>query len=98
MEKKIEVEIDGRKYRISPHMIDDVTRFGASVIKRQTKEVPKELLTIPAIPEIKKTILPPTNLELLPEVKKEIQVEVLPPEPVKEVKTVKAKRTVRRKK
>jgi len=67
MEKKVEVEIDGRKYRIAEHMLEDASRFGASVIKRQTKAVPAELLKVP---EIKKTILPPV-LEVAPEVTEE---------------------------
>jgi len=67
MEKKVEVEIDGRKYRIAEHMLEDASRFGASVIKRQTKPVPAELLKVP---EIKKTILPPV-LEVTPEVTEE---------------------------
>jgi hypothetical protein len=54
MEKKIEVEIDGKIVRIMPHMLEDASRFGASVIKRQTRKVPEELLNIP-----KKEILKP---------------------------------------
>ena len=75
MEKKIEVEIDGRRYKILPHMLEDASRFGASVIKRQVKEIPKELLIIPT--EVKKVILPPTNLEplpVVPEVKEEVPI------------------------
>lgn len=68
MEKKIAVEVDGRTVYIMEHMLQDATRFGASVIKRQVKEPPKELTLV------KKTILPP-KLELgddVAEVVKEI--------------------------
>ena len=60
MEKKVEVEIDGRKYRIAEHMLEDASRFGASAIKRQLREVPAELLKVP---EIKKIVLPPKDPE-----------------------------------
>lgn len=79
MEKKIEVEIDGRIVRIMPHMLKDATKFGASTLKRQSRRVPDELLNIPA-----KSILPPektapgldvsdmkTNADPLTEVKME---------------------------
>ena len=57
MEKKIEVEIDGKKFRIMEHLLEDASRFGASVIKRQVKEPPKELTM--AKKDIVKTVLPP---------------------------------------
>jgi len=85
MEKKVEVEIDGRKYRIAEHMLEDASRFGASVIKRQTKPVPAELLKVP---EIKKTILPPI-MEFGKEDEKEVE---------KETKVIEQPKKVTRKK
>ena len=43
-EKKIEVVVDGRTVRIMPHMIGDVTKFGASEPRKIIKEPPKELM------------------------------------------------------
>lgn len=57
MEKKIPVDVDGRTVYIMEHMLQDATRFGASVIKRQVKEPPKELTLVKK--EIVKTVLPP---------------------------------------
>ena len=88
MEKKIEVEIDGRKVRIMPHMLKDAGRFGATQTKRQIKEPPKEL------GEMKKIILPPKLKIPEPEAKAdELPVEELPVEEVKELPKVKRTRT-----
>jgi hypothetical protein len=73
MEKKIEVEVNGKKVRIMEHTLMDASMFGATIIKRQVKEPPKELGLI------KKTILPP-RLETPEEV---IVVEPPPEVPVK---------------
>lgn len=81
MEKKIEVEIEGRKVRIMPHMLEDAGRFGATQTKRQIKEPPKEL------GEMKKIILPP-DLKM-PE--SEVKADELPE--VKELQKVKRTRT-----
>lgn len=83
MEKKIEVEIEGRKVRIMPHMLEDAGRFGATQTKRQIKEPPKEL------GELKKIILPPDLKIPEPEVK----ADDLPVEEVKELPKVKRTRT-----
>ena len=55
MEKKIEVEINGRVRRIPAHMLEDMLRFGATETKRAIKQVPKELLKFP---DAKKIIVP----------------------------------------
>jgi len=57
MEKKIPVDIDGKTVYIMEHMLQDASRFGASVIKRQVKEPPKELSLVKK--EIVKTVLAP---------------------------------------
>lgn len=69
MEKKIEVEIGGKIHRIAEHMLDDATRFGATVTKRQIKDIPQELLLIP---DPIKVIIPPLPVPPAP---KEIKVE-----------------------
>ena len=54
MEKKIEaVTKEGRIIRVMPHMLDDLSRYEVSVKKPSIRDVPRELLNIPA-----KTILP----------------------------------------
>jgi len=45
MEKKIEVEVDGRIIRCMPSMLEDMMRFGATKPKKIMKDVPIELLT-----------------------------------------------------
>ena len=71
MERKIEVEIGGRKVRIMAHMLNDAMKFGATQEKKIIKETPKELLR-PA-----KVISP---LPQMVEVKPEPKVEPLPTE------------------
>lgn len=45
MDKKIEVEVDGRIVRCMPDMLEDLMRFGATKPKKTIKDVPIELLT-----------------------------------------------------
>jgi len=45
MDKKIEVEVDGRIIRCMPSMLEDMMRFGATKPKKIMKDVPIELLT-----------------------------------------------------
>ena len=59
MEKKIEVEINGRKRLIPEHMLADYMKFGATQTKRAVKEPPRELLNKL---EPKKVILPPQEV------------------------------------
>ena len=69
MEKKIEVEINGRKVRIMPHMLSDAAKFGATQEKRIIKETPKELLKSPIkdpLPEMKE-VKPESEKTNLPE-------------------------------
>lgn len=87
MEKKIEVEIDGKIVRIMPHLLEDAARFGASTLKRQSRKVPDELLNIPAKP-----ILPPEkkapDLTIEPEKKDS--------DPLAEIKMEETKKVVKR--
>jgi len=68
MEKKIEVEIGGRKVRIMSHMLADAAKFGATQQARIVKETPRELI---------KAVKEP--LPQMKEVKQEVKVEPLPP-------------------
>jgi hypothetical protein len=66
-EKKIEIDVDGRKIRIMPHMSDDLAKFGGTARVRILKEPPRELFITP-LP--KKIILPRTEikpLEIIPD-------------------------------
>jgi len=45
MDKKIELEVDGRIVRCMPEMLEDLMRFGATKPKKLIKDVPIELLT-----------------------------------------------------
>ena len=45
MDKKIELEVDGRIVRCMPSMLEDMMRFGATKPKKVMKDVPVELLT-----------------------------------------------------
>lgn len=67
MQKKVEVEIDGKKVRVMEHLLEDVSRFGASVVKRKVKETPAELLKATEMP-VKKVLAP--TLDPLDEVVK----------------------------
>jgi hypothetical protein len=84
-EKKVEVEINGKKFRCPEHMMEDMMRFGASQTKRTIKNPPKEVLLMM---EAKKIILPVTEYpadEIVQEVKeiiKEVEPEVLKIDPV----------------
>ena len=81
MEKKIEVEIGGRKVRIMSHMLADAAKFGATQQARIVKETPKELI---------KAVKEP--LPQMKEVKQEAKVEPLPEVTTKAPETVKAVR------
>ena len=72
MEKKIEVEINGRKVRIMPHMLSDAAKFGATQEKRIIKETPKELLKSPIktpLPEMEEVEPEPQRVNLPDELK-----------------------------
>jgi hypothetical protein len=58
MEEKVEVEINGRKFRVPKHMVDDYMKLGALQTKRLVREPPKELREV----QPKKIILPPKDL------------------------------------
>ncbi len=45
MEKKVEIEVDGRIVRCMPSMLEDMARFGAVKPQRVIKDVPVELLS-----------------------------------------------------
>ena len=52
--KKVEIEINGKKIRVMPHLLGDMAKFGATETRRTIKNPPRELLhMIPA-----KVILP----------------------------------------
>jgi hypothetical protein len=59
MDKKIEVEINGKKLRIPEHMLSDFMKFGAMQTKREVKNPPKELLSTI---QPKRVITPPKEL------------------------------------
>ena len=81
MEKKIEVEINGRVRRIPAHMLEDMLRFGATETKRAIKQVPKELLKFP---DAKKIIFPEPKKIMLKEAPAELIKDPLPEaEPIK---------------
>jgi hypothetical protein len=70
MEKKIEVEVNGRVMRVPEHMLSDMMKFGATQTKRSVKEPPKELLnqvkpqaiiTPKRPPELEKKVTKPEN-------------------------------------
>jgi len=42
-EKKVEVELNNRRYRIPEHMLEDAEKLGATSIKKTIKNPPKEL-------------------------------------------------------
>jgi len=48
-EKKVEVTIGDRTVRVMEHMLSDAAKFGATRTKKITKDVPKELITVPEI-------------------------------------------------
>ena len=56
-QKKVEVEINGKKFMVAEHMVPDMIKFGASQTKRTVKNPPKELLNMPA----PKTVILPEN-------------------------------------
>jgi hypothetical protein len=62
VEKRVEVEINGKILRVAEHMVPDLMKFGASVTKRTIKEPPKELLSM----KPKEIILPEPTVELEP--------------------------------
>jgi len=78
MEKKIEVEINGKKLRIPEHMLSDMMKFGATQTRRNVREAPKELQKM----EPKRIIIPPKELvkPVLNEIPK--PVEIVPDLPV----------------
>lgn len=83
MEKKVEVIIGERIVKVMPHMLEDMLLHGATKVKKVIKEVPKELLTIPA------------KVDLLPEMKIEEKKEEA--KPVREVRTEFKPKTRRKK-
>lgn len=74
MAKKIEIEVNGRTVRVMEHMLSDLEKFGASRVKRVIKEMPRELMIIPArvLPEMKTTepISPIRVEQELPKIRK----------------------------
>ena len=47
--KKVEIEINGKKIRVMPHLLGDMAKFGATETRRTIKNPPRELLhMIPA--------------------------------------------------
>lgn len=80
MEKKIEVEVGGRKVRVMEHMLDDIIKLGGVKTKKIIKDVPIELLKVPAKSPLPEMIITGKvkEVKLTPEPAKFI-------EPVKEV-------------
>ena len=84
MERKIEVEIGGRKVRIMAHMLNDAMKFGATQEKKIIKETPKELLrpakVISPLPQMVEVKPEPRPAEKLVEkaTKQELLEAVLP--------------------
>ena len=64
-EKKVEVELNNRIYRIPEHTLEDAERLGATSIKKQVKNPPKELILPGSISELGKE-----NAALKAEIKK----------------------------
>ncbi len=58
-ERKVEVEINGKKLRVSEHMVEDIMKFGATMTKREIKNPPKEL----TMPLPKKVVIPAKPIE-----------------------------------
>jgi len=87
MEKRIEVEINGRKHMIMPHMLEDFERLGANRSQRTIKNAPPELSMK------KELVLPATKITKLTTEEKEpteVKANVLP-----EMKTTKPTRKKR---
>ena len=75
MEKRIEVEINGRKHMIMPHMLEDFERLGANRSQRTIKNAPPELSMK------KELVLPATKITKLTTEEKEpteVKANVLP--------------------
>ena len=75
MEKRIEVEINGRKHMIMPHMLEDFERLGANRSQRTIKNAPPELSLK------KELILPATKITKLTSEKNDpvdVKANVLP--------------------
>lgn len=68
-ERKVDVEINGKRFRVAEHLVGDMLKFGASTTKRVVKEPPRELLQM-----LPKSIILPKKVS--PE---------KPPEPVEEI-------------
>jgi hypothetical protein len=58
-ERKVEVEVNGKRFRVPEHMVRDMSRFGGSLTKKIIKSPPTELLSM--MP--KKIILPVTKTD-----------------------------------
>ena len=43
-ERKVKLEINGKDRFVSEHMVEDMLRFGAVLVKKKIKDPPKELL------------------------------------------------------
>ena len=88
MERKIEVELNNRRYRIPEHMLEDAEKLGASTIKKTIKNPPKELKITGSIDQsdlekenealkaqIKKLSVDPTVVDaILPKMQSEIDI------------------------
>jgi hypothetical protein len=66
MEKKVEVEVNGKKIKVAEHLLSDMAKFGATQVKRVIVNTPKELIKVPqpakeVLPEMKLTETPKTE-------------------------------------
>ena len=69
MEKRIEVEINGRKKMIPEHMLEDYEKFGATLTKRVVKLPPELQSEKTVILPGKAGVVPPPKTAILPEMK-----------------------------
>jgi len=90
MEKRIEVEINGRKHMVMPHMLEDFERLGAKRAQKVIKNAPPELSMK------KELVLPPTKIAELKSKENEqadVKTNVLPEMKTTRKKPVRSKST-----
>lgn len=68
-EKKVAVELNGRRYWLPEHMLDDAVKLGASPVNKPIKNPPKELIDINLKELPKEKLVPEVVQENLPEMK-----------------------------
>lgn len=87
-EKRVEIEINGKVFKVPEHLVEDMQLFGASLTKRTIKAPPPELLNI----KPKAVILPKEDTAEAPtELNVKSKAVILPDKEVKKPVTRKRK-------